>query len=203
MPNHRVERPRHLLELKRLDEQTRVSDLAAAAAAEEASKLFLGRSVAPWRLALEAPEGAEVALGIDDFFDRGDAECADQLFLEIRDADEKAQPLHLRASEIVAEAGPLETAPEIPLLAGVVEARQPDIETLRAEPIQELADGLSAADRDDRDALGVEISALPLCERLERSLVAEPFDQHDRVGGHDVSCEPGAAEPPSCCRPDR
>ena len=100
-------------------------------------------------MALEAPEGAEVALRVDDVFDRGDAERADQLFLEICDADEEAQPLHLRASEIGAEAGPFETAPEIPLLAGVVEARQPDVETLRAEPIQELSDGLRASDRDD------------------------------------------------------
>ncbi len=105
--------------------------------------------------------------------------------------------------EVGAEAGPLEPAPEVPLLAGVVEAGQPEVETLRAEPIQEPSDGLRAADRDDGDALGVEIPALPLRESLERSLVAEPFDQHDRLGGHDVSCEPGAAEPPSCCRPDR
>ena len=152
---------------------------------------------------MQAPEGAEVPLGFDDAFDRGDAKRADQLFLEIRDAHVEAQPLQLRAIEVGAEACPLEPASEVPLLAGVVEAGQPEVETLPAEPIQEPSDGLRAADRDDRDALGVEIPALPLRESLERSLVAEPFDQHDRIGGHDVSCEPGAAEPPSCCRPDR
>jgi len=203
MGKDRFERPRYLGQIQRLDKQPRVADLAAAAAAEEATKLLLGVPPAPRRLPLQAPEGAEVPLGFDDGFDRGDAECADQLFLEICDADEEAQPLHFCASEVGAEAGPLETAPEVPFLALVREARQSDVESLRAEPIQKPSDGLRAADRDDGDALGREIPALPLRESLERGLVAEPFDQHDRLGGHDVSCEPEAAEPPSCCRPDR
>ena len=97
MRQDRVERPRYLRQIQRLDKQPRVADLAAAAAAEEAPKLLLGRSPSPRRLPLEAPEGAEVALGFDDVFDRGDAERPDQLLFEIRDADEEAQPLQLRA----------------------------------------------------------------------------------------------------------
>jgi hypothetical protein len=48
MSKYQVKRPRHLGEIKRLDEQTRVPDLPAAAAAHEAPKLLLiGPSLPP------------------------------------------------------------------------------------------------------------------------------------------------------------
>jgi hypothetical protein len=81
-----VERPRHLGEVKRIDEQTRVSDLAAAAAAHEAPKLVLHRPSSPLRLFLESAERSKVSLGVDDLFDGSDTESAYQLVLEIRDA---------------------------------------------------------------------------------------------------------------------
>ena len=55
------------------------------------------------------------------------------------------------------------------------------IEPLRAEPIQEPSDGLRASDRNDGDPLGIEIAAAALGERLQRVLVADPFDEHDRT----------------------
>jgi len=51
---------------------------------------------------------------------------------------------------------------------------------VRAESIEEPSDALRAAHRHDRDVLGVEVAATALRERLERDLVARPFDQHDR-----------------------
>ncbi len=187
MCKYSIKRSRHLSQIKCLDEQAGVPDLAAAAAAHEATKLFLGRSPSPRRLPLEASEGAEVSLSVDDVFDRGGTECADQLFLEIRDAHVETQLLHLRAREVEAEAGPLEAALEVPLLAGVIKARQPDVETLRAEPIQELADRLRASDRDNGDALSAEIPPAAFGESLERALVADPLDEHDatQVGAGD------------------
>jgi hypothetical protein len=38
---------------------------------------------------------------------------------------------------------------------------------------------LRTADRDDGDTLCVEIPAATLCERFERALVADPFDEDD------------------------
>ena len=66
MSEHQVERPRHLAEIERLDEQARVAGLPAAAAAHEAPKLILGGSASPLRLLLEGAEGSEVALRVDD-----------------------------------------------------------------------------------------------------------------------------------------
>ena len=119
-------------------------------------------------------------MSVDDFFHRCSTKSADQLFLEIRVAHVETQLLHLRTSEVRAEAGPLETAPEVALLCGVVETRQPDVEPLRAESLQELSDRLRTADRHDGNALSVEIPATALGERFDRALVADPFDEHDR-----------------------
>src|SRR5205085_1576964 len=88
------------------------------------------------------------------------------------DAHVEAEPLH---------PGPVEGAPELALLAGVAQSRDPRVQSTRAEAVEEPADALRAAHRDDRDALGVEIAAAALRERLERDLVACPLDKYDRA----------------------
>ena len=181
MGEYPVERPRHLGELERLDEQARVSDLPAAAAAHEASKLLLGGPSLPRRLLLEGAEGSELSLSVDDLLHGGGTESANQLLLQVGDAHVETQPLHVDASEVRAEAGPLETALELALLRGVTETRQPDVEPLGAELTEEPRYGLRTPDRHDRDALGVEIPTAALSQRLDGALVADPFDEHDRT----------------------
>ena len=83
MREHQVERPRHLGEIERLDEEARVADLPPAAAAHEAPKLLLGRPSLPRRLLLEGAEGAKLAVSVDDSFHRGGTESADQLVLQV------------------------------------------------------------------------------------------------------------------------
>jgi virginiamycin B lyase len=179
---HPVERPRHLGEIERLDEQARVADLPAAAAAHEPSQLLRRRPSLPRGLLLEGAERSKLALSVDDLFHGGGAEGADQLVLEVGETREEPEPLHLLANEAGAEARPLEAAPEVAFLSSVVETRQPEVEPLRAEPLQEPGDRLRAPDRHDRDALGGEIPAAALGERFDRALVADPFDEHDRAG---------------------
>jgi hypothetical protein len=181
MCQYEVEGPRHLGEIQCLDEQAPVSDLPAAAAAHEAPKLLLGGPSLPRSLFLEGAERSKVSLRVDDPFHGWGAESADQLVLQICDAHVETQPFHLGASEVGAEAGPLETAPEVALLAGVAEARQRDVEPLGAEPSQELAYGLCTPDRHDGDALSGKIPTAALGERFERALVADSFDEHDRA----------------------
>jgi hypothetical protein len=181
MGKHPVKRPRHLGEIKRLDEQTRVSDLPAAAAAHEAPKLLLGGPSLPCRLLLESAEGSKVSLCVDDLFHGGGAESADQLVLQVCHAHVEAQPFHLDASEVGAEAGPLEATPEVALLSGVTETSQPDAEPVRAEHVQKSSDRLRASDRHHGNALGHKVPTMALGERLERGPVADPFDEHDRT----------------------
>jgi hypothetical protein len=114
-----VERPRHLAEIERIDEQARVADLPPAAAAHEAPKLLLGGLSSPPRLLLEGAEGSQVSLCFDDLFHGGGTVSANQLVLQVCDAHVEAQPFHLDACELGAEAGPLETAPEVALLGSV------------------------------------------------------------------------------------
>src|SRR4051794_39802811 len=115
---HAVERARHPIEVERVDEQARVADLAAAAAAHEPPQLLGVGPPAPRRLPLERADGAELALCVDHRLDRRDADGADQLVLQVGVADVKAEALHLDPCEAVAQAGPLEPAPEVALLAG-------------------------------------------------------------------------------------
>src|SRR4051812_22772264 len=117
--------------VERLDEQARVADLAAPAAAHEAPQLLLDRLPAPRGLLLQRAEGVQLAVCLGDRLDRAGAERADQLALEVRLAGEEADPL-----EVVAE-----RLAELPLLGDVVEAGQGDAE--RAEVRQEAPDCLS------------------------------------------------------------
>ena len=181
MSKYTVQRPGYLGQIQRLDEQAGVSDLPAAAAAHEAPKLLLMGPSLPRRLLLEGAEGSEAPLSVDDLLHRRDTESADQLVLEVFDAYVETQPLHIDASELGAEAGPLETAPEVALLRGVTEACQRDVKPLRAEQMQEPFDRLRTANRHDADAFVVKVATPALSERLERALVADPFDKHDRT----------------------
>jgi hypothetical protein len=181
MSEHQVERPGHLSEIKRIDEQPRISDLPAATATHEAPKLLLSGPSLPRRLLLECAERSKVTLSVDDLFHGGGTQRADQLVLQICDAHVETQPFHLGASEVGAEAGPLETAPEVGLLTGVAETRQPDVESLRAEQIQEPTYGLRTPNGHNGSALSVKIPTSALSERLERALVADPFNEHDRT----------------------
>jgi hypothetical protein len=181
MSKYQLKRPRHSGEIQRIDEQTRVSDLPAAAAAHEAPKLLLIGPSLPRRLLLEGAEGSKVTLSADDLGHGGGTESADQLVLQIFDAHVETQPLHIGASEVGAEAGPLETALEVALLSGVTETCQPDVQPLRAEQSQEASDGLGTPNRHNGNALGVKIPTTARGESFERALVADPFNEHDRT----------------------
>ena len=140
---------------------------------------FVQGPALPGGLLLEGPEGAQVAVSLDHPLDGRRPERADQLVLEILDADVEAESLQVGTSEVGSEPGPLQAAPEVAFLGRVAEAGEPDPEPLRSEVIQEPSYRLRAADRDDRDALGVEVPPVPLGKDLDRDLVADPFDEDD------------------------
>ena len=180
-----------MLEVERLDEQPRVADLAAAAAAEEAPELLLDRPAAPLGLLLQRAERAQVSLGRDNLLDGVRAERADQLVLEIGVADEEAERFEVLARQRRAEARVLETAAELPLLAGVAETAEPEPEPARSVELDEAADRLRAADRQDDDPFRLEIASPALGQRLEREAVTQPLDEDDGVCiGHHVSYLP-------------
>jgi hypothetical protein len=181
MSKYLVKRPRHLGELKRVDEQTRVSDLPPPAAAHEAPKLLFGGPSLPRSLLLEGAEGPKLTLSVNDLFHGGGTKSADQLFLQVCVARVETQPFHIDAREVGAEAGPLKSAPEVALLGGVIETRQPDVEPLRAEKIQEPFYGLRTPNWHNGNPFSVEIPTTALSERFERALVADPFNEHDRT----------------------
>ena len=153
MGQYPVERPRHSLEIERLDEEARVADLPPASTAHEAPKLLLGGPPFPRRLPLEGAEGPKVSVRFDDLLHLRGTERADQLVLQIRDAHVEAQPFHVGTSEAGAESGPIETAPELALLCVVVETGHPDVMPLRPVQLEELSDCLGASDRYDGNAL--------------------------------------------------
>jgi hypothetical protein len=181
MSEHQVERPRHTSEIKCLDEQPRVADFPPGAAAHEAPELVLGPPSLPRRLLLERAEGSKLSLSVDDLLDGRGTKRADQLVLQVCDADEEAELFHLAAGQVGAEACSLETASEVALLCGVAQARQPEVEPLRPEHTEGFTYGLRTADRHDGNALSVEVPASALGECFECDLVADPFDEDDRT----------------------
>jgi hypothetical protein len=156
-------------------------DLPAAAGAHETPKLLLIRPSSVRGLLLESAERSKLTLSGDDIFHGGSTEGADQLVLQVRDAHVETQRFHLGATEVRAEAGALETAPEVTFFCGVTQARQPDIQTRRTEQIQKASDVHRAAHWHDGNALSVKISTTALGERFQRELVADPFNKHNRT----------------------
>src|SRR6266404_3502606 len=164
------ERLRHTVEVEGLDEERGVADLPASTAAHEAPQLVAHRTVAPDGLVLERPERGEIAVLGDDLLNARRAERADQLVLEVDLADEEGGR----------NAGALERAAELGLLAGVAQTADMDA----TEPFERPPDRLRASDRDDRDALRGEVVTETPGERLEGDAVARPLHEHDGARTH-------------------
>jgi hypothetical protein len=179
MGEYTIERSRHARELQRVDEQPRVADLPAAVGADETPKLLLAAPSSPGGLLLEDAERSKLTLGLDDLFHTGGTQAADQLVLQVGDAHIEPEGFHVGATEVGAEAGPLQTTPDVALLAGVTQARQAAVQAPRTEPLQEVSDVAGTAHRDDGDALGGKLSTTALGKRLERDLIAYPLNKHD------------------------
>jgi hypothetical protein len=179
-----VERPRDAFESERIDKESGVADLAAAAAAHEPPKLLLGGAIAPRRHLLECPKAMEIAVGAEDLFDTRRTERTDQLLLEIRDAHEEPELLHVRTREVGAEAPALECPAKHQLLARIAETSEPEGTLARAELLEERPDAVCATQASNVDARHGKVEAAPLGERFDRDLVAYSFDEHDgaRVG---------------------
>lgn len=177
-----IERARHPRRIECLDKETSVVDLPPAVCAHEAPQLPLGRHVPLGGLPLEDAERSQLALPGDDLLDRLYAERADQLVLQVHDAREEAEALHVVPPQVRAEARPLETPPDGRLLAYVIEAGDASPESARTVALQIAANRLRAADGLDHDALGDEIATAPLGQSLERISVARPLDEHDGAG---------------------
>ena len=179
MSEQAVERSRYMIEIERFDEQPRVPDLAAAACSHEATQLLLDGAIVLGRLLLHDPERAEITLGLDHGFDRGGAERADQLVLEIENAHVEADGLHSGTVQVRPEAGSLETADEVAFLADVAEAGETDVDTIGSEQTHELGNRLGAADRHDGDAVCRQAAPAALGQDLDRDSIADAFDEHD------------------------
>ena len=116
MSEHTVQRLRHPVEVERIDERCCKSDLPVG---EEATKLFLSAPRSMRGLLLVCPERAELAVRSEDFFNHLGAETTNQLVLEICLAHIEAQTLQVCTAEVVTEAGPLESKPEVALFSRV------------------------------------------------------------------------------------
>jgi len=181
MSKYTVQRPRDLAEIQRVDEQGRRLDLPTPVGAHEAPELLLIGPSSPGRLLLEGAERFKLTLSVDDLFYGRRTERADQLILQVCDAHIEPERFHIGARQMGAQAGPLQSTPEVAFLSGIAESCQPDVEPLGAEEIQEASDALCTSHCHDRNALSVEVPTSACSQRFERDLVADPFNKHDRT----------------------
>jgi hypothetical protein len=130
---------------------------------------------------LKTSQRSQLSVGFDDPLHRGGTQGADQLVLQVPDACIEAQSFHAGATEVGPEPDPLEAASKITLFGGVIEARKPDIQALRAELIEEGLDVLGTSDGHYRNTLGVKPSTTTFGQGLERELVADSFHKHYRT----------------------
>src|SRR3984885_7840614 len=145
-----IKRPGDAAEVERVHEQARVLALPARPGPHEPAQLPLRAAALLRGLSLEHTERPELALRLDHTLDRVGTEGADQLVLQVGDADEEAARLHARAGQARAEPSPFESPPEVAFLRDVTQAGQPDVEPVGAEPVDKALDVGRAAHRGDR-----------------------------------------------------
>src|SRR5213595_1752398 len=86
---------RQPVQIHRTGEQARVAELAPGAADQAPPSLCPGRLTAPLGLPLQAAARAEISLRVNERFNPGGADRADQLVLQVLDADVETQSLHV------------------------------------------------------------------------------------------------------------
>ena len=180
MSKHEVERPRHSVEVQGVDEQCRRFDLPPPVRAEKAAELRLMRAPSPCRLILKASKRFQLTFRVDDTFHGSRTQGADQLVLQVCDADVETESFHVGACEIGAETGPFQTTLEVALLCGVTEAGESNVRAPRAESLEEGPDVFRTSHRHNGDALPIKVQAAARSERFERQLIADPFNQYNR-----------------------
>lgn len=129
------------------------------------------------RLLLHDSQRGKVALLGDHPLDALDAECSDQLLLQICDAYEEPQSPEIIRRQIGTKPGALEAPDEGPHLGRVAQPGNTDAETLRSEPAEEFADRARPTDRHDVDAASGEVTSHPNGQRLDRDLIARALDE--------------------------
>lgn len=168
--------------MKRQDKEAGVAEVASSASTQPSVHLRLEGLPAPGWLILQRSEGAEVTLGIKKVFDRRPSRGSDQFLLQVVDADEKAELLHLWPIEWRAQVRGRQSMPKVIFFACVTHAGDREVRSLRAEADEMTSNRVSAADRYDDDSLCVEIAATATGHRLECNLIAYPLDQYDSPG---------------------
>jgi hypothetical protein len=143
-----------MVEVERFDEEAGVPDLSSTSAAQEPVKLILDGTVTPRRHLLQRPKPVEIIVGPKNLLDARRTERAYQLLLQIGNAHEEAEPLHVRAREPGAEAGALQCPSENRLLASVAKTRETRAIPNRTEFLEELPDAMCASEALDANARG-------------------------------------------------
>ena len=148
----------------------------------------------PGRLPLHAAKRAEVAVGAEELAEERDARRADELFLQVRDADVEAEALQVRTRPGCAHPSRREAALDDVLFRGITQAGQNQPRSLGAEVPQVARKRVGTADRDDRDSFRGEIPAPADGQRLDGHLVADALDQDDGGpgGGHRLGSDGGS-----------
>ena len=169
-----VEWLRHAVEVDRIDEQPRVTELAIRARAQEAPQLRFPGLPPPRGLPLHGAKRAKIALRAEKLLGQRGARRADELFFQILHADMKAQPLQVGTRAGRADTGRREAPPDDVLRPGITQAGETCPCPRRAEPPQVTGERVRAAGRDDRDAFRAEAPAAAASQRFNRDLSLIP-----------------------------
>jgi hypothetical protein len=184
-----VKWPRDVLEIERVNEETGVTDLATSAAAHEPPKLLLSGAAAPGGHLLEPLKSASIAVGVDDFFDGGCTECANQLILQVGNAYVKAEPLHIHTSEVRAKTGALERPTKHRLLTFIAQTREPQASRPWAELVEEASDPVRASEPNNPGSRSGKVDAASLSQRFERGLITHALDNHDHADAGQIGVQ--------------
>lgn len=116
---------------------------------------------------------------LDDGLDGLDAECPDELVIQIRRALVEAESRRSVSLERRAETRCGQPVPELGPVRGVVEPRKRESKPVRAESRRECPRVGDPAHRHDLDTFGEEVPTMALCQSVQRHQVAVSLDQHD------------------------
>jgi hypothetical protein len=133
------------------------------------------------RLPLHGAERSELSLSVDQSLHGAGPEGPDQFVLQVDDADVEAQQLHPGPRQIGPDSGPLQTTKKAALFCDIAETGQPDVESLRAQQRQKVPDLGRTTDGYHGNAFGAQITTTTSGQGLDRRLVTDPLNEHDRA----------------------
>jgi hypothetical protein len=170
-----------VVQVQRENEQAGAAQLAPCACTQEPAKLIAKASIPPLSLLLKRTKRSQVLLFGKNGFDDIRTHRANELVFQIAVADEEPLLLEISTSQGRPVTSPRQGTAEMLFFGCVTQTTDAQSTAVGSETSKESRYRMSASDGYDDNSLLHKVSALKICQRLDRNLIADTLNQHNRT----------------------